>query len=151
MFGIEIDESAICFFDGDSSKKEVLDALVDAMSVSGDAADVEAFRNAIHERESIMSTGIGSGVAIPHVRIDNVPKPAVGLGICKDGLNFETFDGQPVHVIVLFAMPSNSHREYLSILSRVMTKLRMPDFRAQFLGCDSPAEVAELLRGNEDD
>ena len=145
LFGLTIDTRAVCILEAGVSKHECLDRLVDAIAVTGTVQDVEAFRRAVREREAVMSTGIGSGVAIPHVRIDAILKPCVGVGISQEGIDFNTLDNKSVHIIVLFAMPSGSQKEYLGLLAQVMTTMKEPGFREQLGACTTPEEVAALL------
>ncbi|MBN2308201.1 MAG: PTS sugar transporter subunit IIA [Candidatus Hydrogenedentes bacterium] len=144
-FGIDLEAGAVRIYGPGLSKHDALDILVDAVADSGAVMDREAFRRAVRERESVMSTGIGYGVAIPHVRIDPVRRPYIGVGISKDGIDYDTLDNQPVHVVVLFAMPSGSQREYLRLLAQVMTALKVPGFREALTACSTPQEVVDIL------
>lgn len=145
VFGIDVDREAVCVFGPGVSKDEALECMVDSLYKTDIVGDREAFRQAVHEREAIMSTGIGSGVAIPHVRIDEVRRPTVGIGISKTGIDFDTLDEAPVHIIVLFAMPSGSQKEYLGLLAQVMLTLKVPGFRERLLACSNADEVLEVL------
>jgi mannitol/fructose-specific phosphotransferase system IIA component (Ntr-type) len=106
--------------------------------------DHEALRRALFERESIRSTGF-KGIAIPHVRIDEISEPTVAVGISQTGIDFESLDSEPVNIIVLFAMPSGSDKEYLGFLAQVMMALRTGGFTEQLVQCKSPQEVLEVL------
>ncbi|HOD50297.1 MAG TPA: PTS sugar transporter subunit IIA [Candidatus Hydrogenedentes bacterium] len=144
-FGIDIDRDRICVFKKALSKHDALCKLVDALFATGGIPDREAFRKAVCDREAVMSTGIGQGLAIPHVRFEGVRKPAVGVGISKQGIDFDTLDNQVVHVIVLFAMPAGSQKEYLGLLAQVMTALKEPKFLERLVECDTPEEVEDVL------
>ncbi len=145
VLGIDIDETSVLVFQESPSKHDVLDALVDAVSETGAVDDVDAFRAAVHDRERVLSTGIGQGVAIPHVRIDAVTRPTLGIGVSAKGVDFDTLDDAPVHVIFMFAMPTGSQKEYLSLLSKVMQAVKSPDFNDRLTTCTTPAEVLEAL------
>ena len=144
-FGIDIDRDRIRVFKEPLSKHDALDRLVDVLHATHGIPDREAFRKAVYDRESVMSTGIGQGVAIPHVRIEGVLKPAISLGISRKGLDFDTLDNQLVHAIVLFAMPAGSQKEYLGLLAQVMTALKQPGFLERLVNCDTPEEVEDML------
>lgn len=144
-FGIEIDPRAVSVFERGVTKSEALERMVDSLYSTDIVDDREVFRRAVHEREAVMSTGIGSGVAIPHVRISQIKRPAVGVGISRDGIHFETLDDAPVHILVLFAMPSGSQKEYLGLLAQVMLTLKIPGFRERLTACDTPEEVLNVL------
>ena len=92
-----------------------------------------------------LSDGIGEGVAIPHVRIDEISVPTVAVGVSKGGIDFESLDSEPVNIVVLFAMPSGSDKEYLGFLAQVMMTLRTGDFCDKMTACDSPAELVQVL------
>jgi len=148
VFGLEIEASAVCIYPEQVSKHDALDSLVDAIASSGIVSDIDAFRGAVHERESVMSTGIGSGVAIPHVRIDAVSRATVGVGISHGGIEFNTLDNKPVNIIVLFAMPSGSQKEYLSLLAQVMTAMKNEEFRKSLVDCTTRERVVEVLNNS---
>lgn len=143
-FGIEIPKDAVCILEAGLTKYDALDRMVDAIASLGVITDEEAFRKALYEREAIRSTGF-RGVAIPHVRIDEVEKPTVGVGIAKDGIDFESLDNEPVNIVVLFAMPSGSDKEYLSYLAQVMMSLRSEGFTDELTACETPGEVLDVL------
>jgi mannitol/fructose-specific phosphotransferase system IIA component (Ntr-type) len=147
-FGKKIVKEAVCIFSGETTKHEALDALIEAICAMGVVDNREAFRQALFERESIRSTGF-KGVAIPHVRIDEISKPTVGVGICKSGIDFDSLDDDNVNIIVLFAMPSGSDKEYLGFLAKVMMALRSGDFCEKLLACDTPEDVAAVLADEE--
>jgi len=144
-FGIKIDTNAVCILPPGASKHDALDMLIDALAEDERITNHEALREAVYERESIMSTGIGSGVAIPHVRIDEVLQPMVGVGVSREGIDFQTLDDGPVKIIVLFAMPSGTHKTYLNLLAQVMASLKAPGFCDTLLACDSPEAIVEAL------
>lgn len=118
--------------------------MIDAIFETDVVTDREAFRQALFERESIRSTGF-RGVAIPHVRIDEILKPTVGVGISKKGIDFEALDSEPVNIVVLFAMPSGSDKEYLGFLAQVMMTLRSPGFCEKLIECKTPGDVVSVL------
>lgn len=146
-FGLPIDKAAVRIFPNGLSKHEALDQLIDAIHSLGVVTDRDTFARAVRERETVMSTGIGCGVAIPHVRIDAVTKPTVGVGISHEGIEFNTLDNKPVHIIVLFAMPTGSQKEYLGLLAQVMTAMKVTGFREELGACESAEEVMKLLNG----
>ena len=143
-FGKEISKQTICIFEQGTNKYDALEQMIDAVESTGVVTDREAFRKALFERESIRSTGF-KGVAIPHVRIDEILEPTVGVGVSKGGIDFESLDSAPVNIVVLFAMPSGSDKEYLGFLAQVMMALRTGDFCEKLTACNSPEEVLKVL------
>ena len=130
--------------DEKASKYEALDQLVDAIISTKVVTDREAFRKALYDRESIRSTGFRR-VAIPHVRIDEILEPTMGVGVSPKGIDFESLDNEPVNIIVLFAMPSGSDKQYLGWLAQVMMALRSEGFVDGLVGCKTPEEVVSFL------
>lgn len=144
-FGIDIDREAVRIFGPGVTKDQALESMVDSVFSTNVVDDRQAFREALLEREAIMSTGIGSGVAIPHVRINGIKRPTMGVGLSRSGISFDTLDDAPVHIIVLFAMPSGSQREYLGLLAQVMLSLKVPGFRDRLLASKTPEEAVQVL------
>jgi fructose-specific phosphotransferase system IIA component len=147
-FGIDVAQDAICILPPGLTKHQVLDTLVDRLSEIGHVANPQAFRQAIHAREAVMSTGIGSGIAIPHVRIEEITQPTVGVAVSKSGIDYAALDNAPVHVVVMFAMPSGADREYLGLLAQVMMVLKEPEFLQNLLRCSTTEDVARALNGD---
>ncbi|MDZ4857967.1 MAG: PTS sugar transporter subunit IIA [Candidatus Hydrogenedentes bacterium] len=146
-FGLHIEKAAVRIFSPGIAKHDALEQLIDAIGSTGVVSDRVAFARALHDRENVMSTGIGSGVAIPHVRIDAVTEPTVGVGISHDGIDFSTLDNKPVHIVILFAMPTGSQKQYLGLLAQVMTAMKEPGFRNALGGSGSAEDVVKLLNG----
>ena len=147
VFGKEIPTETICIFEPGTTKNEALDRLVDTIVGTGVATDRDAFRKALYDREAVRSTGF-KRVAIPHVRIDEISEPSLGVGISKSGIEFDALDNDTVNIIVLFAMPSGSDKEYLGWLAQVMMTLRTSGFVDLLLACNSPEEVLSVLENH---
>lgn len=144
VFGKDISEKAICIFEPGTNKHEALEQMIEAIASIGVVTEKDAFRKALFEREAIRSTGF-KGVAIPHVRIDEILKPTVGIGVSKEGIEFESLDSEPVNIVVLFAMPSGSDKEYLGFLAQVMMALRTGEFCERLTTCNTSQEVLAAL------
>lgn len=140
-----IEPSQVRIIPADATKHDALEMLIQALCRSPVITDCEAFRKAVFEREAIQSTGIGAGVAVPHVRIPEVTAPTIALGIAPDGVDFLALDNRPVQVIVLFATPKDAEKTYLSMLAKVMVTLRNRETFASLASCNSPEEVLALL------
>ncbi|MCU0849131.1 MAG: PTS sugar transporter subunit IIA [Spirochaetes bacterium] len=100
---------------------------------------------ALKEREEIMSTGIGFGIAIPHVKIDAVKEMAFAIGISKKGIAFDSMDGEPVHIIIMVAAGEKQHKEYLRLLSNIMAILKKGEVKDRIIDAGSSEEVIEIL------
>lgn len=145
MFGVDIEESQICIIKKGATKHEALEALIETLCPSPAITDCSAFRRAVFEREAVMSTGIGGGIAIPHVRIPEVTQITVALGIAPDGVDYGTLDNQPVYILVLFATPKSAEKEYLRLLARVMASLRNREFFDRLIACHTSSDVFRVL------
>ncbi len=144
-FGIEIPETQVCVLEGDVSKHDALDTLIQAVGRNDAITDCGAFKKAIYEREAIMSTGIGDGIAIPHVRIPEVTRATLGVAVAPEGLDFDTLDNKLVYIMVLFATPEGSDKEYLGLLAQVMLALRGKELFEALVACRTAGEVHALL------
>ena len=95
-----------------------------------------------------MSTGIGSGIAIPHARTAAVSDFVIVVGRCRDGLDFESLDNLPARIIILMAAPERKRNEFLTLIAKVGAVFVNPDFRRQFLESVSPEDMFRLLVDN---
>ncbi len=146
-FGAEIPVDQIVIIKEGASKHDALDALIAAVCRNPAVTDCEAFSQAVYAREGVQSTGIGGGIAVPHVRIPEVTTPTLGVGIAPEGIDFGTLDNQPVHILVIFATPESAQKEYLGLLAQVMLALRDKQLFDGLLACKTPEEVHALLAG----
>ena len=108
--------------------------------------DIKSLIHALVEREEIMSTGIGFGIAIPHAKINTVKEMSFAVGISKKGINFDSMDGLPVHLIILVAAGEKQHKEYLRLLSNIMTILKNENIREKIIHSSSPDSIIDILK-----
>lgn len=109
----------------------------------------KALVNDLMEREKLGSTGIGKGIAIPHVRTDAVERVVVAFGRSEKGVDFNALDDKPVHLFFLIASPENSENEYLNTLARVSCFLKKDQFREELLEAESNEAIIALFRDKE--
>jgi len=108
-----------------SKKKDALKILVDCLSTAPEVKDSEELAEGILRREDLMSTGIGKGVGVPHVRLDSVQNPVMCVGICHHPItDYESLDGQPIRLIFMIAAGKDQHAEHLRLLAHVSSKLK---------------------------
>ena len=129
--------------DKESALKEMVGLLATARSIR----DNQEFEKAIMDREKILSTSIGLGIAIPHVRLDSVTDITIAIGVLKKGIEYESFDGQPVNIIIMIASPLAAHREYLRTLAKIALFLKNPSLRNKILSAETPGEIYAALKG----
>ena len=107
-----------------TTKEEALRRLAAVVATSPEVSDGTKLLAALHEREKIMSTGIGLGIAIPHAKIPSVKDFVVGFAKVDQGIDFNSLDAKPVHFIVMIAGPDNQQERYLQLLARITLKLK---------------------------
>ena len=118
-----LDKKSIDLNGTPGSKSEAIDQVVDLMLKSGKIRDKDAYRKEVYRREEESTTGIGEGIAIPHGKCDAVIKPGLAAMVVKDGVDYDSLDGEPVNLIFLIAAPitkDNVHLDVLSKLSRLL-------------------------------
>jgi fructose-specific phosphotransferase system IIA component len=110
--------------------------------------DIEALIRALKEREEMMSTGIGFGIAIPHAKIRAVKEIAFAIGISQKGIEFESMDGKPVYLIILVAAGERQHKDYLKILSSIMNILKDEGIKNRIIQSKSSEEIITILQNS---
>jgi PTS system nitrogen regulatory IIA component len=128
-----------------TTKEQVLTELVDLVAKAEEVADRDALLRAIFDREAILSTGIGLGIAVPHAKLDSVDGFVLGLGVSRSGVDFDALDGKPAHLIVLIAAPEGRQREYLGLLAQVTMNLKDTETRRSLVEAADSAEIHRLL------
>ena len=140
-----LDPSYVVFLE-ETEKESALNRLVDCISSSPNIEDKEVLRKAVFNREKIISTGIGLGIAIPHVKIKEVKKLTICIGISKEGIDWAAIDNKPVYTIFLIAGPAEQHELYLKILSKIILVLKKKERREQILKAEKPDEILKLFK-----
>lgn len=132
-----------------TSKEQALTAMVNAMqrSVDFDLAD-KAFQ-AVMDRESIMSTGVGKGLAIPHGRISGITGNFVAFACLKNSIEYGSIDGKEVNMIFMLVGPETQNSLHIKLLSRISRLMNNDDFRMSLMNCDAPEEILELFIAEE--
>lgn len=128
-----------------ADKKAALDQMVELMDASGKLRDKETYRQGVYAREQEGSTGIGEGIAIPHCKSDAVIKPGLAAMVVKDGVEFESLDGQPAHLFFLIAAPNTEDNVHLDVLSRLSVLLMDEDFTNKLRQATSVSEFKQII------
>lgn len=125
------------------------DALIELAKVLGTAPQIKREEELVTEilkREDLMSTAIGRGIAIPHVRLSSVTDLVMAVGVCKTPLlDFSTVDDKPVNLLIMIAAAYNQHAYYLQTISFFSAKLRDPEIREKIVSSNDENEVYNLL------
>ncbi|MBB6478435.1 PTS sugar transporter subunit IIA [Spirochaeta isovalerica] len=131
-----------------TTKTETILEMLDVIATTGKIGDMENLKKEIFYREQIMSTGIGQGLAVPHVRFDGAREPIVLIGTKAEGLSdYESLDNAPVRIVVMIIVGAEQHREYLRILSLVAHKLKDHAFQEELLKAENGEDMALLIAG----
>jgi len=108
----------------ETKKEGAIERLIQTLENAPEILDNDTFRRDIFEREKIMSTGIGLGIAIPHVKSQALKDFIIVIGISKKGIPWEALDNQPVHLIFLIGGSADQHQLYLRLLSKIILVLK---------------------------
>lgn len=138
-----LDKRSISLVEHPKTKSEALDRIIDLMVKSGKINDREAYRAQVYAREEESTTGIGEGIAIPHGKCDAVTKPGLAAMVIKDGVDFDSLDGQPVTLMFLIAAPNTKDNVHLDVLSKLSVLLMDENFADNLRNAGS---VDEFLR-----
>ena len=128
-----------------TTKDAVLEEMVALVATSEAVKDKVSLLAAVRERERVLSTGIGLGIAIPHAKIAGVAKFVVAVGRHTAGIEFDAIDARPVHLVVLIAGPQDAQDRYLRLLARLSGRLKQDDVRKRLLAAKDPAEIVAIL------
>lgn len=134
-----------------TDKKDALEKMVALMVKQGNIADPEEYKKRVFAREEEGSTGVGEGVAIPHAKTAAVTKPGLAFMRVKDGVEFDSLDGQPAKLFFLIAAPDTKDNVHLDVLSRLSTLLMDPDFIDGLMAVDSVDGLYDLISKAEKD
>ncbi|MBZ4686607.1 MAG: hypothetical protein PWQ96_669 [Clostridia bacterium] len=127
-------------------KKGVIEELVQVLEDNNVIFDREIVLNGVMEREKKGTTGVGNGVAIPHVKSNAVKKPAIVFGKSRKGIEYESLDGKPAYLFFLIAVPEESDNQHIKLLSTLSRMLVHEDFREALSKADTPAAIREVVR-----
>jgi fructose-specific phosphotransferase system IIA component len=112
-----------------AAKADLLDAILRDLDAKGQITDVGHVINDVVEREKVMSTGIGNGVAIPHAYTDGVDRLVAGFYRTSEGVDFEALDGRDVDLLFIILGPRESRRDHIKVLAKISRLLNHDDFR----------------------
>ena len=133
------------------SKEDILKQAVALIAKSGKINDVEEYQKGVFAREEESTTGIGEGIAIPHCKSDVVKAPALAAMVIKDGVDFNSLDGEKVNLLFLIAAPNTKDNVHLEVLSRLSTMLLDDDFKAKLIAAKTKKEFLAVIDAAEVD
>ncbi len=131
------------------TKDEVLRELVQLAMPSASPAALESMVTAVLDREKLLSTGIGSGIAIPHGRTTEVDTIIVAAGVAPEPIDFDALDGKPVSLFFLLLGPGSAAGAHVRALGRISRILRHEAVRDDLMHCSTADEFVQRLLGAE--
>ena len=129
------------------SIEELIDHLISEHEIS--MRDRDEIIDAVFTRERSISTGVGEGVAIPHGSIECVDEIVGAIGLSTNGIEFDSFDGEPVYIVLLLLVPKTSFGKHIKTLAHISRTLSKPGIRYMMRSADSPEQVFELIETAE--
>ena len=135
---------------GGGSKKDVLAELAGVFAHAGVDLDPEETLRVLLERESLGSTGIGEGVAIPHGKLADLKEMVIAFGRSTAGVDFDAMDNKPAYLFFLLMAPENSAGLHLKVLARLSRMMKDPDFRAKLLAAKDRDDLYAVISEKDD-
>lgn len=130
-------------------KTEILHRLVSALEGKVSEEASEKILEAVIERENIMSTGVGKGLAIPHGKTGAVEQTYAAFAVLKEPVEYEAIDHKPVNMVFLLVGPQSSNSLHIKMLSRISRLMNNSDFRSRLRKCSTSEEIIEQFKNEE--
>ncbi|MGA2780476.1 MAG: PTS sugar transporter subunit IIA [Smithella sp.] len=131
------------------TKTEALTELVNAIIRGGLKLNSSSIIEILQQRESLGSTGIGDGVAIPHGKIPELDDLIVAFGRSREGVAYDSLDGKPVQLFFLLLAPENSSGQHLKVLAQISKMLKVANFRKKLLKAKSQSDLYKIIIDQE--
>jgi len=131
----------ICMDSQARSKRAIITEMANLLT----SIDPDSVMEVVMAREQLGSTGIGHGVAIPHGRMPDLAMPVLVLARHTDGVDFDSIDGKPVHIVVLLLVPDSDDRQHLELLAQLARNFQQERFREQIMQAEDAAAVSALF------
>lgn len=129
-------------------KKSILEELVEPIARLK-KANADELVLVLLERERLGSTGIGSGIGIPHGKLKNLDDLVLGFGLSRKGVDFESMDNRPTHIFFLLMTPENSTGLHLKVLARISKILKNEAFRERLLGATTRDDIYRIIKDED--
>ena len=132
-----------------SSKLELIDYVVDLFKGEIQEGQLSQIRIAVKERESIMSTGVGKGLAIPHAKVPGLTKNFAAFVLLEEPLEYDSIDNIPVNMVFMIVGPSTQNSEHIKLLSRISRLMNNDDFRTKLTASISEEDIIKTFETEE--
>jgi fructose-specific phosphotransferase system IIA component len=145
-----LSENLIKIYLSGQEKRQVIEEMVDLLAAARSIKDRGDVLKAVLDREAVMSTGVGDGVAIPHGKSEAAPSISVALGITKEPVEFQSMDDRPVRLIWLLVGPPDQTGPHLKALSRISRLMHKREFREQLMASTNAKAAFEAIIREEE-
>ncbi len=132
------------------NKKQLISELVETLAGKEGVDDISGIKSAVEEREKIMSTGVGKGLAIPHCKTELVSKSYGAFAVLNEPLDFNSVDNIPVRLVFLLISPNEKNSLHIKLLSRVSRLMNSGTFRDKVLSCENSEEILNAFKDEEE-
>jgi len=132
-----------------SAKEDVINELIDLFENDKRVIDLKRIRDAVLDREKIMSTGVGKGFAIPHGKTNAVNEILAAFGKTNNPIDYQALDNQPVQLVFLLVGKDNMVSTHIKLLSRISRMMNKDEFREKLINANSNDEIVELFKTEE--
>jgi len=131
------------------NKNDVINELVDLLKGDERIIDLEEVRKCVFEREEKMSTGVGKGFAIPHGKTNSVSDILAAFGKSETPIEYNSLDGEPVHLVFLLIGKENLVAKHIKLLSRISRLMNNEEFRKKLVEADSKESILKIFTDEE--
>jgi len=129
-----------------TNKVEALNEMIDALTTAPQVSNKNELKTATFNREQLMSTGIGLGIGLPHVRLSSVSDIVMAFGVSRKPItDYESLDGKPVHLIAMIGAGQNQHAEHIRLLSHISARLKDPETREALVKARDADKIYRIL------
>jgi fructose-specific phosphotransferase system IIA component len=130
-------------------KNDVINELVDLLKVDERVVDLEEIRKCVFEREEKMSTGVGKGFAIPHGKTNSVDDILAAFGKSEKPIEYNSLDGEPVHLVFLLIGKETLLAKHIKLLSRISRLMNNEEFRKKLVDAESKESILKIFEEEE--
>ncbi len=131
-------------------KKGILEELVAPITSITGVNNKDLVR-VLMDREQLGSTGIGGGIGIPHGKLKQLESLALGFGLSRKGVDFESMDNKPTHIFFLLVTPENSTGLHLKMLARISKILKHDQFKEKLLNASNTDEIFSIIKEEDEE
>ena len=131
------------------TKRDIIKELLESIKESKKIVDYDKCLSDLYAREELGTTGIGKNVALPHAKTEGVTDLLIGIGVSKNGINYNSIDEEDAKIFFMFLSPSGETQEYLKILARISRLIRENDFRTKIINAKTTSELLDVIEKAE--